>query len=122
MWRRNLLVGICSITLFGACSSEVTAPADTVEFSAVVEEFLDVPIAPEAIGGILVSHPDQLEPDNRSIIHILVSTIIVRRSPTGKLIPATVEDIEVGQSAVFEIDNAELRSDPLQVFATRIEL
>lgn len=122
MRRRSLVVGICSITLFGACQFEASEPTDTEEFSAVVEDFPEAPIAPGTIARVLVSHPVQPEPADRSIVHITPSTIIVRRLPTGKTVPASVEEIEVGQSAVFQVENFELRSDPRQVFATRIEL
>lgn len=122
MRRSNLLFAICLVLLFGACRSHTTEPSDTVVFSAVVQEFLEVPVAPGTVNRILVLHPGQAEPADRSIVHISKSTNIARRSPSGEMVPATVEDIEVGQSALFRIESLELQSYPRQVFATRVEL
>jgi len=122
MWRRILLHGVCSIAVIGACGSGATEPSGTVEFSAVVEEFLDAPVAPGTIARVLVAHPEQADPADRSIVHVSRTTIIVRRSVSGALIPISLDDIEPGQRARFRIENRELRSYPRQVFATWIEL
>ena len=123
MWRRILLVGACSSLALAACGSHTTAPDDDpTAFSAVVADVLSEPVASGTVARVLVLHPGQPEPIDRSIVHISAATTIVKRTPSGRLAPGTIDDVQAGRTARFNIENIELQSYPRQVFATRVEL
>lgn len=118
-----LVFSTCSSLALGACASHATAPEDDgTAFSAVVVEVLTAPVAPGTVTRILVVHPGQPEPVDRSIVHISAATTIVKRTRSGDLVPATIGDVRAGRTARFNIENVELQSYPRQVFATRVEL
>lgn len=123
MSRKTVLVCVCSMLALNSCGPETTAlEYGPTAFTAVVAELLEDPAAPGTISRVLVLHPGQPEPSDRSLVHISSETTIVRRSAAGAMVPATAADIRVGQTARFRIGNTELRSYPRQVGATLIEL
>jgi len=123
MWRRLLLAGTCSSLVLGACGTHTTAPEDhAAAFSGVVVDVLSAPAAPGTLASLLVIHPGQPKPADRSIVHVSAATAIVKSTPTGGVAPGTVDDIRVGHKARFDIEDVELRSYPRQVHATRVEL
>ena len=123
MSKRLLLVSTCSILALGACGGHTTAPeADPTAFVAVVADVLSEPVAPGTIARVLVLHPGQPEPADRSNVQISAGTTIMKRTPSGDLVPGTIDDVQAGRTARFNIENIELQSYPRQVFATRVEL
>ena len=118
----TLLLCLGTAAFLASCRSSATAPDDPTAFTAQIEALLEAPVAPNTIGRVLVSHPGQPEPADRSIVHISSETKLFKSSATGEFALADISDVKPGQTARFNIRNVELRSYPRQVFATRIVL
>lgn len=118
MFSRFLL--LLTFLLASGCSTSATVPEGTADASGIVREILAVPTAPNTSARILVEHPGQAVPADRSIVHISSETELLVRTRSGKTRAGEISDLRVGLMASITITDLELRSYPRQVFATRI--
>jgi hypothetical protein len=133
MRRSGRLAVAVALLVLGGCAGSPTQPAERIEAaeagpaagaptaSGIVREIVPDPAAPGTRLRLLVEHPGQAEPADRSIVHAGPGTAIFVREG-GRLRGGGPGDLRVGAEHVIWTTGVELRSYPRQVFATRIEV
>jgi hypothetical protein len=105
----------------GVAASEAGPAAGAPTASGIVREIVPDPAAPGTRLRLLVEHPGQAEPADRSVVHVGPETAIFVREG-GRLRGGSPGELRVGAEHGIWTTGIELRSYPRQVFATRIEV
>jgi hypothetical protein len=119
MRLREFLILVTSVVLL-SCTDEISAPCATCEFTASILKLSNDPSLPNSAGSVLVRHLDGSRTTDSSVVHIGNDVPIYVLLENGRRSRGSFENVRVGQSGRFVIQNVELRSDPRQVFALEV--
>jgi hypothetical protein len=116
-------------TALSACGSGInrsecgqdTALPEQPDFSGSLAEFRQAPVAPGYTVRLLVER-DAPPPADLATVHVGQKTEIRIVQPGGQVRAGTVSDLAVHDELRVWTTGTELRSYPVQVFATRIDI
>lgn len=118
----TLLRSFFVVLAFASATACGTGPALPDEDADVVGTLTDFLPEPPVVGGprqVLVTVPN---PSHRKIVHVNGGTRLYVVEPDGDLRRAQAGDLAIGDELEVWTTGIELRSDPGQVFATRIHI
>ncbi len=118
--RRSSFLTVVTAAVLLSCTGEISAPCPTCEFTASILKISSDPSYPNGVGSVLVRHLDGAKTTDSTVVHIGHDVPIYSRLDNGRLIPISFDNVRVGQSGRFVIQDVELRSDPRQVFALEV--
>lgn len=116
------LVLVVAAAAAAACSSGPSLPEADADLSGTLADFLPGPAVLGASTRVLVEQ-DLPTPRDQTIVHVESGTrVYLVEQRGGQLIPASRNDLAVGDRLQVWTTGVELRSYPGQVFATRIHV
>ncbi|HEX6368904.1 MAG TPA: hypothetical protein VF006_08225 [Longimicrobium sp.] len=116
---RSLLL-LLAVAAAAACGSGSTLPDSDPDFAGQLTDFVPGPASLGAARRVLVQRQEP-DAEDRRIVHVETGTRVYVMS-RGQLISAGAADLAVGDLLQVWTTGVELRSDPAQVFATRIHI
>lgn len=105
----------------GDVCGQVTALPEQPDFSGNLAEFRQAPVAPGYTVRLLVER-DAPYPADVATVHVGQKTEIRIVEPGGKVRAGTASDLAVNDELRVWTTGTELRSYPVQVFATRLDI
>lgn len=115
------LVLVVMAAAAAACSSGPSLPETDADLAGTLADFLPGPAVLDASARVLVER-DLPEPQDRTIVEVGSGTRVYLVGRSGQLLPASRDDLAVGDHLQVWTTGVELRSYPAQVSATRIHI
>ena len=116
------LVLVAATAAVAACSSSPSLPETDADLDGTLAEFLPTQSSLGAPARVLVAQ-DLPEPQDRTIVDVgSGARVYLVEGRGGRLIPASRDDLAVGDRLQVWTTGIELRSYPGQVTATRIHI
>jgi hypothetical protein len=122
MTRLRSILLAAAAAVVTACGGDTTLPATDAEYVGVLSEFLPGMPSLGAPVPVLVKGKGGTAPADEAIVHVGAETEVWIVGRGGSLRRARPEDMAVNDGLQVWTTGAELRSDPVQVFAERIHI
>jgi hypothetical protein len=118
---RSIFLAAAAV-IIAACSSGPSLPDTDADLSGTISDFVPGPSYLGAPRPVLVERDDPGGAD-RSIVHVQSDArIYLVQGRGGRLQPVSSADLVIGDRLQVWTTGVELRSDPGQVFATRVHV